>query len=308
MRRASLLVILLAASPPVAVAQNAGQVVVNAADGDDQFINIDECNGVGPTGPLSLSWNVQLESGTVAGGAFFIFASNKAPVTSGSAQICPPDNDADGTHTAQIGAEVPPTGAQTTGVADRSTADFGTAAEFDCAEGQGDRTIHVCVEYRPTTGSSSRTGWAVGQLTLALRRPAAPTGVGATGGEGALNIAWSEGTQGPNDAATASYRVQVTPQGGSDTRTVEVNDTDARVEGLTNDVIYDIAVFALSDAENVSSTAATGTGTPKPVNDFWDTYEAAGGREEGGCASGGAGTFALAGVASLLGIFLRRRK
>ena len=65
-----------------------------------------------------------------------------------------------------------------------------------------------------------------------------------------------------------------------------------------------MTVSALSAAGNPSAESNALLGTPIPADDFWDRYSAAGGQEEGGCATGAAGPLALLGLAAA---FARRR-
>jgi uncharacterized protein (TIGR03382 family) len=85
---------------------------------------------------------------------------------------------------------------------------------------------------------------------------------------------------------------------------------DVRLGGLVNGVVYQVRVFAFSTADNRSDfdPANAVTGIPQPVDDFFETYRAAGGVEEGGCASGAAGPVAIGAVALLLAMVVRRRK
>lgn len=314
MRRSLLLAALAVLAPAPGLAQTMGTVTVVTTDGDDAFINIAECAGVGETGDLSLAWNVALETGTsVQGGFFRVFASNKAAGTT-APRYCLADDPQNGTFTYQVGGDTTATTTGgTVGTDSRATAAFvKTPTPFVCTEGAPDQTVYVCAEYWPdqTTG---RKGGAVGQLVISLTRPAAPTGVSATPGDGALNVSWSAGTGGA--AETRFYRVVLKENGTIVSTSKDTSATTLRVTGLQNLHTYDIEVFALSAAKNPSSTAGTATGTPLPVDDFWQVYAKGPcdpaapcpGREQGGCGAGGTGAFALLGVSALL-VVSRRRK
>jgi len=83
------------------------------------------------------------------------------------------------------------------------------------------------------------------------------------------------------------------------------------VEGLANGTEYHFAVVALDDYRNPSLVSTVVCTVPSEVNDFWETYEAAGGRAEGGCtcAVPAAGRLGDVGVpALLLGAALGRRR
>jgi uncharacterized protein (TIGR03382 family) len=102
--------------------------------------------------------------------------------------------------------------------------------------------------------------------------------------------------------------VQVLTQGTSSVvaSSSQSNQTSGiRVEGLQNDVTYDVVAYACSAANNPSPASATAQGTPRVYLNFWQTYQLAGGVEQGGCGSGGAG--ALAPLLAALALLRRRR-
>ena len=69
-----------------------------------------------------------------------------------------------------------------------------------------------------------------------------------------------------------------------------------------------MTVTAFSSADNASAPSDPPVpGTPVPVLDFWEGYEATGGREQGGCASGPAGAAGLLGAALALALHRRRK-
>jgi hypothetical protein len=310
MRRALLLAAL--AAPALAAAQTptAGQVLNGTTKGtgepipDDQYINIDECNGA-VTSDLELNWNVALESGTVNGGVFRIYASNKAAPTT-APSYCLDNDPTNNTYTFQVGADVTATAGKPIDTTDRAASAFVKDPPYTCTEGQEGQTITVCVHYFDRDGA--RTGWAFGSLVLALRRPPPPSGVVIESGDGALNVQWTRAPDPTGTEAVATgYRVEAREQGGSAVvATVDVTDVRARLSGLTNGQVYEVLVYSLSAAKNTSTAAATGEGEPKPVIDFWDYYRSVDGREVGGCAAGAAGPLALLGLAALLALHRRR--
>lgn len=325
MRRALLLAAL--AAPALAAAQTSGQVVngTSKAAGelvaDDQYINIDECKGLANTGigPLELLWNVKLAGGAVNGGVFRMFATNTAPGTT-EPRYCKTQDDANASppvYAAQVGGDVAAIVGQTTESADVPTADIAQAASPDtlsCDSAQADQTITVCVHYFPSDGAggtvANPTGWAIGQLTLSLRRPpqltSAPT---VRGGDGALEGTWAAApSPGSGQAPATGYRVVILKETVDEVVTwKDVTTTEARVEGLENGVNYRFTVFSLSAARNLSEFGLWTMGSPVPTSDFWEYYRGAGGVEQGGCAAGAAGPLALLGVAALVAALRRRR-
>lgn len=328
MRRALLLAAL--ALPALASAQAEG-VVVNGTSqssaeivADDEYINIEECVGAANTGigPIELFWRVKLASGTLNGGAFKIYATNDAgkPGTTEPRYCQTQDNltASPVVYAAQIGGDVTATVGQPTKNADFSTREIVLAAtegaSFTCDETLADQTITICAHYHPATGgggvASDPAGWAVGQLTLSLRRPPPPpaTGMSVRGGEGALEVRWAAAPSPGSQQATATgYRVIVRLASGGPAVTFEdVTGTSARIEGLVNGTEYEVSVFSLSAARNVSATGVAMNGTPVPTADFWEFYRSSGGVEQGGCGAGAAGPLALLALAGLLAALRRR--
>ncbi|HEX8821610.1 MAG TPA: MXAN_2561 family MXYO-CTERM-anchored protein [Archangium sp.] len=80
-----------------------------------------------------------------------------------------------------------------------------------------------------------------------------------------------------------------------------------QVEGLENEVTYQLEAYAIDAAGNESSSAATAEGTPIKTLGFYEKYREAGGKETGGCGATGGG---LAGSAVLtaLGFWLFSRR
>ncbi len=295
MRRTLLLLALLA--PAAALGQTAGGIVTVPAT--DATLNIAECESA--TGTVRLRWTVQVETGSFStGGVYRVLAAKDAPPASG-ARYCV-------AAAAEVGAEFAATSA--TQEEDRVTGQFAPAAGLSCSATTSAQTVHVCVHWFASGTDATPSAWAVGTLTLDTRRPPAPTGLASAPGDGALRVSWAAPTGG--NVAAAGYRVELSASDGSGTtREVTATATSVRVDGLVNGTQYDIRVFSVSAAGNDSATSAGLAGTtpddsrtPQPVDSFWDMYD---GVEQGGCAAGAAGPFALLGLAGLLAV-LRRRK
>ncbi|HET8540568.1 MAG TPA: fibronectin type III domain-containing protein [Anaeromyxobacter sp.] len=321
MRRALLLVVLVAA-PALATAQTPpgeGEVKYGSDQGpgelviDDAFINIDECNGSVTAPLLELLWNTKLASGSQESGNFKIYVANDAGAPTADPKYCKTEDDPNASpkiYAGQVGSDTYTANAnQDTGSAEVSTRSImlaGTEDAFDCNDASlQDRTLTVCVHYIPGSGSSP-TGSAVGTLTLSVRRPPAPPWLTVGEGEDALNLSWGEPTATGTQARATSYRVVVS-SGGTEFFRDDVTARELRVGGLSNGTPYDVAVYGLSAAMNESTDPMTGSGTPGPVLDFWEYYsQQLGGKEEGGCGTGGAGPLALLAISALLA-GLRRR-
>jgi uncharacterized protein (TIGR03382 family) len=296
MRRAPLLAALaVIAAPSLALAQDLGVVTF-----DNAFISSTECAG---SGSIQLTWRFDQDQAFPTGGSIQVFATNQ----DFEGPSCPTNGSPEGRVVNQVGATI------TTA---RNTESF-SAREFVIDSGQScsdDATIWVCVQLKSTT---SNVGFAKGTLTVSAEGPSAPVGVGVSPGDRALNVSWSPGDDTDTPEAV-EYEViatvdpdLVTTSGPTDPNSSHssgrTSKEDTRLEGLVNGVTYKVVVFAYSLAGNQSAASEEQRGTPQPVDDFWDSYVGAGGREQGGCATGSAGTLALLAAAAALAV-LRRRK
>lgn len=74
---------------------------------------------------------------------------------------------------------------------------------------------------------------------------------------------------------------------------VSASDPRARIEGLENDVVYEVVYATFDAAENRSANSPIARGTPAEVLDFAEYYHSVNGAETGGCAQGGEGPVGL---------------
>jgi hypothetical protein len=184
-----------------------------------------------------------------------------------------------------------------------STSQMVTAAGATCGASE---PIRLCIQ--ATRGSGTNIG--VARVTLPLvvdDAPDAPILESVTPGEEALNVQWDAPGAGVDD----SYAVEVGTPDLADPLVVvtlvspRVSGRSLRFEGLTIGSVYSVQVRAFSDADNPSDPSNAFTASPVDVRDYFEAYKDAGGREQGGCGTGGAGLLALAGLAAL--VPLRRR-
>jgi uncharacterized protein (TIGR03382 family) len=319
MRRASLLAVL--ALPAVAAAQvtptpTAGSITfptqVNTAV--DKYINAAECR----SGTITLRWAISFDTnkGVANLASYQLYASDHAEDSAVNKERCPTENDdkLTGVHAGSI------VDAITTNLSDPSpelefdTALIASVAGLGACNASG-TTIMLCVQARDS--SDGLIGTARTNLTLSTTAPGAPESASASPGEQALDVHWGDSSGEP----TPEYHIAEVVTGPGVDPTVSTSTSKAsgavagtgsgsvRIDGLTNGVIYAVYVTAYSTADNASDPVFAGTASPTPVNDFWETYRAAGGREQGGCASGAgaAGTLALLAAASLVALFRRRK-
>ena len=300
--RAALLFCLL---PSLAVSQTSGQILAseNSTTGsggrNDGNINIAECAGTGAGGIAdAMTFNWVLNTTTPTTGSTLTLYLAKADIG------CPP------TATAKTPLESPlPNTVTTSGPYQVASQLIGPLGITNCASGAL-TTLNLCVTELTGTTETAR---AVGTMVLDGTTPSIPVVTGATPGDGALNVAWDAGTGG--SGVSASYKVLATAPAGcvapacaeSHLSGEVTGSTSYRMTGLTNKVTYDVRVIAFTEAGNPSADySAPFPGTPQPVDDFWTHYQAAGGREQGGCGLGGDGPLALLALLPLVARLRRR--
>lgn len=74
---------------------------------------------------------------------------------------------------------------------------------------------------------------------------------------------------------------------------VSRSDPKARIDGLENDVVYEVVYASFDAAENRSANSPIARGTPAEVLDFAEYYRSVNGAETGGCTQGGEGPVGL---------------
>jgi MYXO-CTERM domain-containing protein len=262
------------------------------------YINKAQCDG---TAQLNLQWSA-IRTGTLTGSAAYrLYASSAAPYTSGENLNFCPEANVTGSGTTDIFAGQ--LGSQVSWTADIQGARFSgqdaaALAHVDCTRDGG--VVYVCSHLYDGT----RKGYASGRFEVQVTAPAAPTleRVGPAS-ETSLVVRWAE----PSGLQVDHYAVVATA-GTEQHRSGDViaPATSTTISGLSLGVTYSVVVYAYSLGGNPSPASNALTGETSPVLDFWEVYQDAGGRDEGGCASGSAGPLALLGVAALLR--LRRRK
>jgi uncharacterized protein (TIGR03382 family) len=306
MRRALLLAAL--GLPAVALGQIAapsGAVIeVNNFNVEvtNSYINAAHC---ADTDPLDVEWNIiRLNTALPVDGTYRIYASNEAPATSGDgANFCPEQDVTSGT----TRADLVTSDAATVAVQqlDVSGSALAAAAEKTCGTGGEDAIVFVCVHLYDDDGVTRR-GFASGKFQIQVRAPNPPTGASAGPGDTRINVSWTPSATGGGAATADSYTAEARLPGSTTAvSSASTNGNSVTIENLVNGTTYDVVVYAFSVGGNRSAEVSAGTATPAEVDDFWETYRGEGGRETGGCASGGAaGILAVAGVLAAL----RRRK
>lgn len=299
MRRVLLVALLLAA--PAALAQTSGQI--RFVEGEDDIVRgpwISRAECEDPSATVTLDWNTQLVDVTSfpADASYFVYASNKQ--AQDTTCITEPDSNAN-TFAAQIGTEI--TG-EDQFVTNRSfvIADLLQARGTTSCDVTGEVPVYVCIQAKQ---GDTIVGVAKGTIKLQVTPPGTPQNLAAIpADDAALKLTWDPPA---GDPRAYDYRIEATATGQPTVGATTGPSAQSHViEGLALDVPYTIRVWARSEAGNESETPAETSGTPVPVSDFWDVYTAAGGREQGGCASGSAGSLAILGLAGLLAALRRR--
>ena len=300
--RTALLALLAAPIAAGAQTPTIGQVLF---PDDDQYIGQAECTG---DAEMGLSWLVALESGQaypVVNPLYAIYTSNDPD--------CADTNTSTGDVTVAVQTDIPGAVGTTprvqaypglTGDPAPVVSRFTSPLSLGCSS--ADTTVYVCVRLT-AQGETTVRGTAKGYFRLQLAAPNAPTGVSVRPSESALVVSWTAST---GTVTVKDYQARATnvADPGDVHASGWVSGTSARIEGLVNGTFYDVVVVARSLGDNESvEAAAPAPVAPVPVDDFWEHYVAAGGREEGGCTTGGgAGALAALGLVALRALGRRR--
>ena len=284
MRRVLLPALLLA--PSLALAQ---VTITETGDQPDEIVNIAECQGAsGFASTIAIQWT--LSSVT------FTQVEVRVSDTSG----CPASTSNSTAHTSSLGTF---TGTNnTTSIAAPDLLGRINIPTSACSTG-ANLAVQICVVPRDAAGTDITGSTVTGTFLLDRTVPPTPTAPTVTAGDSALRVSWTAVS-----GSKLSYRVEATPQGvagATPIRSDEVTGTSLRLSNLTVGQPYEVKVIAISEGGNESAASPATIGTPLVVNDFWDLYRTAGGREEGGCSTTGAASLALLAFAPLA---LRRRR
>jgi len=299
MRRALLALLALPAST---LAQSTGGIVANTST-----INIAQCTGtpntevgLNDTMTLSLLWSVALNSSVSfnTNGVYRLYAANQQPAAGqgspvGTSCTTPANSSATGFVSAQVGSDMD-AGAQTITVArDFNMSAVIAAAGFNCTD-TTTATVYLCVQW---VNGGSPDGWATSTLTLDRTTPSAPSLSSLSAGDGTLYVNCSGGD--------ATYKAKATSLADSSVHFSNQLSScgNLTISGLTNGQDYSVVAYGMNSANNPSLASNSVTGTPVQTDDFWTHYKKEGGRDEGGCSSGGA-----AGLLGALALLARRRR
>jgi hypothetical protein len=285
--RTHLAALALTAAAPLATPSAALALTVTL---DEPLIGRAECLDQGSE-EVSLSWDLGTSSGT----SVELLASDTSGCSEG-------DDDAttavlvDGLSTGQT--SYPLNGDDAVTVSDLLS---GAGLEAGTCDGD-DLRVYLCVRLLDSSGAEVSTGSAA--LKVELERPPPPVILTVSAGENGLHVAWEEGDAVEGATASSETFEVFASAAGATVGSGETSGTSLRLGGLENGTTYDVWVVAYSEAGNASDASELAAGTPLPVNDFYEEYQAQGGAERGGCSQGGAGGL----LSSVVVLALRRRR
>ncbi len=269
-----------------------GQVTVS-----DLEISIAECRS--DTTNHSISWNASITGGAIptTSDEFRVFVSTDTTT-------CPTSLPAGTPYDTRFY-----NGQDATGSVTKQIADLKTALAVNCDSLQ-DLPYRICVylvQGGNVIGTAGGTSFGGTAFKFQLALPPAPSITSVDPADGALQVAFAAGSASGTEVAATRYQIEATAASDPALHRSDVTTPGRyRISGLQNGVQYTVVARGFSSAGNQGPDSQPALGTPVPSSDFWETYRQAGGREEGGCASGAAGALALAGL--LAALALRRRR
>ncbi len=187
------------------------------------------------------------------------------------------------------------------------------------ADVEADAQIYFILPSGSSVGGTT-SGWLGTSMNvhLDLAPPATPTMNAPAPGNANLHVSWSQ-----NDTTDTTVGARVywsdspfTP----DIASAQANHSDTltatsyQITGLTNGTTYWVSVTAVDPNGNESGGAPVATAIPVITYDLWNSYQAAGGQEQGGfspCSArptGNAGPLALLMLGAVLLLLMARRR
>jgi len=155
---------------------------------------------------------------------------------------------------------------------------------LDCAT-ENEHDYYFCIKWKyvvdqiTTTDNYTFRGGA--PIRFDTKKPGAPTITSIDPGETNLKVKWDK----PSDDDLDSYIIHYRQEGTTDDHQADETNGEAtsfQITGLTNDVNYEVWMTAVDTAMNESEESNTMTGTPEPVEDFFEYYRGQGGGDQGG--------------------------
>jgi len=189
---------------------------------------------------------------------------------------------------------------------DLSSLPFPTGdAGAGCGSLQEDKTFLVCgatsqVDYLSCSSTVQKATAA--KVVYDGKPPTPPSFAAVAGLDSAVRITLAS-------ASDATFEELVVSLGGTEVRRVNqaVGKGPIQVDGLENNVTYQLQAYSTDEAGNVSEASETVDVTPTKTFGFLELYGKGGGQETGGCGSVGGGVAGGA-VLAVLGFWLSSRR
>jgi hypothetical protein len=311
-----------------------GQLVFDQ-DSDTAYINSLQCQGTASDAfhtvnlDVNVTWQLAVASDTTwaTGGKYYLFVTNRVAdsgttsctqtttATEISSQaVLTQSNDTTGLLDVPVDTQLMTTKISVSkqAIANAYLKNLPTSDAATCTANPAqasDQDVFLCLEWVPVGGSTTTPkGRALGNAMIfdvvgPTDAPALSSSISP--GDGRLYPNWT----GISSEASATYvAYAVDPTGAHPSRQSDMTSSlSGTITGLTNNVPYDVTVRAFDAAGNVGVPSTAVSGTPLPVDDFWNTYQKAGGQETGGCGTGAAGVLGLLGAAAGLAVARRRK-
>jgi hypothetical protein len=275
-RRLCIAVALILAAPSVLAAEYPRELTVNLQAPSNPYINLADCETPEEI-DLSIAWQMEdaLEMWIDAREAD-VFLSTSDTCSSVSEEIG--DTEENGgdvlIEVNQYSGEFPLQDDELT-LADITTLDCSSETEQD---------YYFCIKWKWETGDLYDTVYVYrggALLRFDVKKPGAPVLTRVSPGEGNLKLEWDP----PDDDDIGSYIIYYRQEGSEDIHSKTETNGNAKsyqLTGLTNFIPYEVWIAAEDKSENLGDESNVMTGTPEPVQDFWEVYRESGGSEDGG--------------------------
>jgi hypothetical protein len=261
---------------PAAATDYPIEITVNLTTPGRPYINLADCEAPEEV-DLSISW--QLEEGIqmwVDDREADVFLSTSDTCSSVTVEIG--DTEEDGgdaiVEVNQYSGDFP---------LQDDTLTLADVTKLDCGS-QTEKDYYFCIRWEWETGDLYNNKYIYrggAPLRFDVKAPGVPVLTEASPGESNLKLQWDP----PDDEDIGSYIIYYREEGSEEIRSKTETNGNAKgyqLTGLTNYTSYEVWIAAEDESENLGDESNHMTGTPEPVDDFWEVYRNNGGSEDGG--------------------------
>lgn len=275
-RRLPLAITLLLVAQPAMATEYPVDITVNLAAPGRAYINLDDCETPDEV-DLGIAWQM-------AEGLQMWIDDREADVFLSTSETCSSVSVEVG-DTEENGGDVLVSANQYSGEfpLQDDTLTLADVTGLDCTA-ETEQDYHFCIRWEWEVGDLYDSTYVYRggtPLRFDVKKPGVPTLNEVSPGESNLKLQWDP----PDDDDIGSYIIYYREEGSEDIRSKTETNGNAKsyqLTGLTNFTPYEVWIAAEDESKNLGDESNHVSGTPEPVEDFWEVYRESGGSEDGG--------------------------